>query len=43
MVAQRARVDMPICEGLYSVLYEKRPAKDVVRDLMTRPIKAEHE
>jgi hypothetical protein len=25
------------------VLYEKRPAKDVVKDLMTRPIKAEHD
>jgi glycerol-3-phosphate dehydrogenase (NAD(P)+) len=43
MVAQRAHVDMPICEGLYSVLYEKRPAKEVVRELMTRPIKAEHD
>jgi glycerol-3-phosphate dehydrogenase (NAD(P)+) len=43
MVAQRAHVDMPICEGLYAVLYEKRPAKEVVRELMTRPIKAEHE
>ena len=42
-VAQRAGVDMPICEGLYSVLYEQRPAKDVVKDLMTRPIKAEHD
>jgi glycerol-3-phosphate dehydrogenase (NAD(P)+) len=42
-VAQRAQVDMPISEGLYSVLYEKRPAKDVVKDLMTRPIKAEHD
>jgi glycerol-3-phosphate dehydrogenase (NAD(P)+) len=43
LVAKRANVDMPICEGLYDVLYEKRPAKDVVKDLMTRPIKAEHE
>jgi glycerol-3-phosphate dehydrogenase (NAD(P)+) len=43
MVAQRASVDMPICEGVYSVLYEKRPAKDVVRELMTRPIRAEHD
>ena len=42
-VAQRANVDMPICAGLYSVLYEKRPAKDLVKDLMSRPIKAEHE
>ncbi len=43
MVAQRASVAMPICEGLYSVLYEKKTAKEVVRDLMTRPIKAEHD
>jgi glycerol-3-phosphate dehydrogenase (NAD(P)+) len=42
-VAERAQVDMPICAGLYSVLYEKRPAKDVVKELMTRPIKAEHD
>ena len=42
-VAQRTNVDMPICSGLYSVLYEKRPAKDLVKDLMSRPIKAEHD
>ncbi|MBX5463674.1 MAG: NAD(P)-dependent glycerol-3-phosphate dehydrogenase [Steroidobacteraceae bacterium] len=42
-VAQRAGVDMPICEGIYCVLYEKRPAKELVRELMTRPIKAETE
>jgi glycerol-3-phosphate dehydrogenase (NAD(P)+) len=41
-VAKRANVDMPICDGIYQVLYEKRPAKDLVRDLMTRPIKAEN-
>ena len=41
VVAKRANVDMPICDGIYQVLYEKRPAKDLVRDLMTRPIKAE--
>jgi glycerol-3-phosphate dehydrogenase (NAD(P)+) len=41
-VAQRAAVDMPICSGIYRVLYEKLPARDLVRDLMNRPIKAEH-
>jgi glycerol-3-phosphate dehydrogenase (NAD(P)+) len=41
-VARREGVDMPLCEGIYSVLYEGRPAKDVVRGLMTRPIKAEN-
>jgi glycerol-3-phosphate dehydrogenase (NAD(P)+) len=41
-VAQRAAVDMPISSGIYRVLYEKLPARDLVRDLMNRPIKAEH-
>jgi glycerol-3-phosphate dehydrogenase (NAD(P)+) len=41
-VAQREGVDMPLCHGIYSVLYEEKPAKDVVRGLMTRPIKAEN-
>jgi glycerol-3-phosphate dehydrogenase (NAD(P)+) len=42
-VAQRAGVDMPICSGIYRVLYEKLPAKDLVRNLMGRPIKSEHQ
>jgi len=42
-VAQRDQVDMPICEGIYRVLYEQLPAKDLVRGLMSRPIKAENE
>jgi glycerol-3-phosphate dehydrogenase (NAD(P)+) len=42
-VAKRAKVDMPISEGIYSVLYEKLPARDLVRGLMSRPIKAENE
>jgi glycerol-3-phosphate dehydrogenase (NAD(P)+) len=42
-VAERAAVDMPICNGIYRVLYEKLPAKDLVRDLMNRPIKSEHQ
>jgi glycerol-3-phosphate dehydrogenase (NAD(P)+) len=42
-VAQRAAVDMPICTGIYRVLYENLPAKDLVRDLMNRPIKSEHQ
>lgn len=40
-VAQREKVEMPICAGIYGVLYEKLPAKEVVRGLMSRPIKAE--
>jgi glycerol-3-phosphate dehydrogenase (NAD(P)+) len=42
-VARRTGVDMPLCEGIHGVLYEQRPAKEVVRGLMGRPIKAETE
>jgi glycerol-3-phosphate dehydrogenase len=34
---------MPLSAGIYGVLYEQLPAKDVVRGLMTRPIKAEND
>lgn len=42
-VAQRLGVTMPICEGIYRTLYEGLPARDLVRALMQRPIKAETE
>jgi glycerol-3-phosphate dehydrogenase (NAD(P)+) len=42
-VAQREKVDMPIVAGIYRVLYEHEPAKDVVKELMTRPIRPEVE
>jgi len=32
---------MPLCEMVYRVLYQNLPAKEAVRSLMTRPIKAE--
>ena len=40
-VAARAGVEMPLCEMAYRVLYEDLPARDAVRSLMSRPIKAE--
>jgi len=40
-VAARAQVEMPLCAMVYRVLYEKLPAKTAVRELMSRPIKAE--
>jgi glycerol-3-phosphate dehydrogenase (NAD(P)+) len=40
-VAARAAVEMPLCDMVYRVLYEKLPAKDAVQALMSRPIKAE--
>jgi glycerol-3-phosphate dehydrogenase (NAD(P)+) len=42
-VAARAGVEMPLCAVVYRVLYEKLPARDAVRALMSRPIKAEAE
>ena len=42
-VAVREKVDMPIVHGIYRVLYEHEPARDVVKDLMTRPIRPEVE
>jgi glycerol-3-phosphate dehydrogenase (NAD(P)+) len=42
-VAAGARVEMPLCEVVYRVLYEKLPARQAVRELMSRPIKAEIE
>jgi glycerol-3-phosphate dehydrogenase (NAD(P)+) len=40
-VALREQVEMPICEGIYRALYEGLPPREVVRGLMSRPIKAE--
>jgi glycerol-3-phosphate dehydrogenase (NAD(P)+) len=42
-VAARAAVEMPLCEMVYRVLYEQLPAKEAVRALMSRPLKAESE
>jgi len=41
VVAARERVEMPLSEGVYRVLYEHTPAKEAVRELMSRPIKPE--
>jgi len=40
-VAARAGVEMPLCDMVYRVLYERMPARDAVRELMSRPLKAE--
>jgi glycerol-3-phosphate dehydrogenase (NAD(P)+) len=42
-VARRERVDMPIVDGIYRILYENEPAQEVVKELMTRPLRAEVE
>jgi glycerol-3-phosphate dehydrogenase (NAD(P)+) len=35
-LAQEAGVEMPICEGVYRVLYEGQPPRDALRDLLSR-------
>lgn len=40
-LARRLGVDMPITEMVYRMLYEDKPARDAVLELMTRNLKAE--
>jgi glycerol-3-phosphate dehydrogenase (NAD(P)+) len=40
-VAARAAVEMPLCAVVYRVLYESLSAEEAVRELMSRPLKAE--
>ena len=42
-VAAKLNVDMPIADVIYSVLYEDLAPRDAVRDLMLRPVRAEHD
>ena len=41
ILAQQAKVEIPIIDEIYSVLYENRPAKDAIISLMTRSAKNE--
>lgn len=42
MVAERHRVELPICEQIYRVLYEGVSVQDALTALMARPIRAEN-
>ena len=42
-VAAKLGVEMPIADGIFSVLYQGRSPRDAVRDLMLRPVRAESE
>jgi len=41
-LSQRENVEMPICEQVFSVLYEGKNPKDAFRDLMSRELKDEY-
>lgn len=43
LLAQKAGVEMPITEQMFAVLYEGRPPKDALRELMERRLKSESE
>jgi glycerol-3-phosphate dehydrogenase (NAD(P)+) len=40
-LSRRLKVDMPITEKVYQVLYEGKSAREAVLELMTRDLKAE--
>jgi len=42
-VALRERIDMPICEAIYRVLYEGLPVGQAVNALMAREVRAEND
>lgn len=41
MLAKRANVEMPICQAVHRVIYEKLPPEDAVKYLLSRQLKAE--
>ena len=43
MVAQRAAVDMPICQEIYRVMHEGKPVRAAVQALMGREVRSETE
>jgi glycerol-3-phosphate dehydrogenase (NAD(P)+) len=40
-LARRVGVEMPILDQVYQVLYQDKPCKDAVRDLLARSLKEE--
>ncbi|HMR07445.1 MAG TPA: NAD(P)H-dependent glycerol-3-phosphate dehydrogenase [Polyangiaceae bacterium] len=40
-LAQRLGVELPICNEVYRVLYENKPPRQAVHDVLTRPLKKE--
>jgi len=42
-VAQRYKVDMPICQEIYAIMYEHKPVRAAVQALMGREVRSEAE
>ncbi len=40
-LARRLGIEMPICEGLYALLYEAKPPREAARELMARAARPE--
>jgi glycerol-3-phosphate dehydrogenase (NAD(P)+) len=41
ILADRHRIEMPICEAVYNILYQDKAPKVAIRNLMSRPLKYE--
>lgn len=41
-LAKKYKIEMPITEECYAILYENKDVKDVLKDLMRRPKRSEH-
>jgi len=40
-LAEREKIEMPICEQVYQVLYNKKDPRSALQDLMSRKLKSE--
>ena len=41
ILAEKHHIDMPICDAVYSILYDEEAPKKAIRDLMSRPLRFE--
>jgi glycerol-3-phosphate dehydrogenase (NAD(P)+) len=41
-LAEEAKIEIPITEAIYSILYDKMNPRDAVKQLLQRAIKEEH-
>ena len=41
IIAEQHRIDMPICDAVYAILYNDEAPKKAIRDLMSRPLRFE--